>query len=94
MYYLDNDGSLENSSGVSSLNDKPVEVAIIKGKHYEEVSVSHNIIEPHRDNCKCMRCFVYHKFKKHNKTCTHALYVILFLIFMYLLYMMILKYIM
>jgi len=90
MYYLDNDGSLENSSGVSSLNEKPIEVDVIQ----TEVSVSHNIIEPHRHNCKCMRCFVYHKFKKHNKTCTNALYVILFLIFIYLLYMLILKYIM
>jgi hypothetical protein len=94
MYYLENDGRLENSSDVSSLNDNPVEVAIVKGKHYEEVSVSQNIIEPHRNSCKCMRCFVYHKFKKHKKTCSNTLYLILFLIFMYLVYMMILKYIM
>jgi hypothetical protein len=94
MYYLDSNGSLENSSYVSSLNDEPIEVTIVKEKQIQDVSVSQNIIEPHRNRCKCMRCFVYHKFKKHKKTCSNTLYVILFLIFMYLVYMMILKYIM
>ena len=79
MYYLNKDGSIDNSLGIDN----------------DPVIVSGNLIEPHIKNCKCVKCFVKHQIGDNETrgliTVNNILIVIIFCVMMYLIYVISLR---
>lgn len=89
MYYLNKDGSIDNGS--EKFNENPIEIISISTNEITgESEAQYNLVEPHINNCKCMKCFVRNKVGR-NVTYNNALFVIVFLIFIYLIYLVLLR---
>jgi hypothetical protein len=90
MYYLNKDGSLENGSD-KYIENNPIEIISISTNEVTgEIDSNYNLVEPHINNCKCMKCFVKNKVGS-TVTCNNAILVIVFLIFVYLIYLVLLR---
>lgn len=90
MYYLNKDGSLENGSEKICENN-PIEIISVSTNEITgESETKYDLVEPHMNNCKCMKCFVKNKIGP-NITCNNVIMVVIFLIFMYLVYIVLLK---
>jgi len=91
MYYLNKDGSIDNSGSEKFSDDNPIEIISVSENEITGESESqYNLVEPHINNCKCMKCFVHNKVGP-KVTYNNALLVIVFLIFMYLIYLVLLR---
>lgn len=88
---MNDDGTVENDSNVSSIDANPVEMDFVNYKISQDYLETGYVVDPHKQDCKCMKCFVNHKLKRYNKTCTNIFMVILFLVFIYIVYMLLLR---
>jgi hypothetical protein len=90
MYYLNKDGTIDNGNQIQSIMENPMEIISMKKEDDNPIEIQEILIEPHTQNCKCVKCFITNKVG--NKvTYNNALIVIAFLIFMYLLYMLLIR---
>lgn len=90
MYYLNKDGTIDDGHQIQSVMENPMEIISIKKEDDNPIEIQEILIEPHTQTCKCVKCFI--KNKVGNKvTYNNALIVIAFLIFMYLLYMILIR---
>ena len=88
MYYLNNDGSLDDGP-VKSIENNPVEIASVSCND-GKIDSQYTLVEPHVDNCKCVKCFIKNKVGP-TVTYNNALMVIIFLIFVYLIYLLLIR---
>jgi len=90
MYYLNKDGTVDNG-GDKLIENNPVEIISVSANEITgEPESAYDLIEPHVNNCKCMKCFVKNKVGS-NITCSNAIMVIIFLMFVYLIYLLLLR---
>lgn len=90
MYYLNKDGSIDNGLD-KFIENNPIEIVSISTNEITGESESrYNLVEPHVNNCKCMKCFVKNKIGP-SVTCNNAIIVIIFLVFIYLIYLLLLR---
>lgn len=90
MYYLNKDGSIDNGSD-TFIDNSPIEIiSFSKNEVTGETESRYNLVEPHVVNCKCVKCFVKNKVGS-TLTCNNAFMVIIFLIFVYLVYLALIR---